>query len=400
MVLVQVSCIDQPYMDQKQQGPFDLLERFENGSASAQDLQQLEAWYGSFESEADYTASLSQDAKITERENLLLRVHTQIAKERQTEPRKLTSVTLWKRWIAAASILIAVSAGGYFLLTNKSEPVQLVQLDGIDFNPGSNKAILTLSSGKQISIDDAEDGKLASEGGTEISKTNDGQVVYNGDDAKGKAMDNTMTTPRGALFHMVLSDGTGVWLNAASSITYPVHFNGNNREVRITGEVYFQVAHNAAKPFHVISNGQSVEVLGTHFNINAYDNEQSVKTTLLEGSVKVASLAPGNEKNGVILKPGQQSSLDNNILKVATVQTHEIMAWKDGFFDFTDADIRTVMRQFARWYDVDIQFEGPVTSDTFTGRLPRSLSLSRVMGMMQSSKAVKLTVEGRRIVVK
>ncbi|MNY00962.1 fec operon regulator FecR [compost metagenome] len=257
---------------------------------------------------------------------------------------------------------------------------------------------MTLSDGKTINLEDAVTGEIRTEGGSMISKTAEGQAVYKSDVNAQRTVNplmNTMTTPPGGTFHLVLSDGTGVWLNAGSSITFPVTFSGRTREVKIQGELYFEVAHNAAKPFRVLSKGQSVQVLGTHFNVKAYDNEPGLKTTLLEGAVKIVA---GTQQS--ILKPGQQSALNAGKLEVTNVDVNETIAWKDGYFDFTDADIHTVMREFSRWYNVDIAFAGPVTKDTFTGRLPRSWSLAKVMKMMRSSGSIQLTVEGRRVMVR
>jgi Fe2+-dicitrate sensor, membrane component len=297
--------------------------------------------------------------------------------------------------MAAAILLILLSAGGYFLLIKHQPVLQYSKTLKEDFGPGSNKAILTLSNGRQIILTNAKTGRLAIQGQTVIRKTADGEIVYSPSSRSSSVVMNTMSTPRGGQYHLTLSDGTDVWLNAASSITYPVVFTGNDREVIITGEVYFQVAHNTSKPFLVKSGAQTVKVLGTHFNINAYADEASIKTTLLEGSVEVSAV--GTRQT---IKPGQQTEFENNSLKISVADTNEAIAWKDGYFQFVDADIESVMRQISRWYDVDVTFEGPVTKQRFTGRISRLRNISKVLRIIQSYQDVQLTYSGRRIMVK
>lgn len=300
---------------------------------------------------------------------------------------------LWTTIAATATIVLTLSAWLFYF--NHQPATQATATLTEDFKPGSNKAILTLVGGKQIILTGAKNGQLANEAGTVINKTDDGEVIYNNGQTENKtSVYNTMTTPRGGQYHLTLADGTIAWLNAASSITYPVAFWGKQRQVEITGEVYFQVAHNAAKPFLVKSKDQTVKVLGTHFNINAYDNEGTIKTTLLEGSVAVS--ADGKEQ---ILKPGQQSILNNHKIEVSETDVPEAVAWKDGYFQFVNSDIQAIMRQISRWYDVEVIFEGPITKETFTGRISRFRNISEALKIIQSSKGVHLTYSGRRIMV-
>ena len=215
-----------------------------------------------------------------------------------------------------------------------------------------------------------------------------------GKDLRGAVAYNTLTTPRGGQYHLTLSDGTSVWLNAASSIKYPIAFTGNERRVEITGEVYFEVEHNAAKPFRVICNGQTVEDLGTHFNINAYNDENAVKTTLLEGSVNVS--AAGKNK---MLKPGEQAQLQHGNIRIADVDVNKVAAWKNGLFQFNDDNIRDIMRQLGRWYDVDIKYEGNLPDWEFSGAIPRNANLSQVLDILSFVK-VHFRIDGKTIVVK
>jgi len=191
-----------------------------------------------------------------------------------------------------------------------------------------------------------------------------------------------------------LPDGTAVWLNAASSIKYPIAFSAKERRVVITGEVYFEVKHDAAKPFRVVSNEQTVEVLGTHFNINAYADEKNIKTTLLQGSVRI--VANGNR---AILKVGQSSAIDENKISIGNADDAAV-AWKDGYFEFSESDIQTVMRQLSRWYDVDVIYIGTMSQETFTTRISRHKNISQVLNIIRASKSVNVEIQGRRIMVK
>ncbi|MET0393738.1 MAG: FecR domain-containing protein [Chitinophagaceae bacterium] len=303
-------------------------------------------------------------------------------------------------WWAAAVLLLAVA--GFFLLDQPSRTgtpgkATLSQLPGgNDIMPGNNKAILTLSSGKAIVLDNAAKGKLAEEGNAEAIKLEDGRVVYRADDNRdGEIVFNTMSTPRGGQYRLTLPDGTEVWLNAASSITYPTSFTGSERRVTITGEVYFEVAKNAAMPFRVKANDVTVEVLGTHFNINAYRDEALLKTTLLEGSVKIIS----RNASG-LLSPGQQAHVNDkgNIRLVQGANTEEAMAWKNGKFYFDGADIQSIMRQVARWYDVKISYEKQVPHGHYKGKPSRNLTLLQMLKVFEYS-GLKFRLEGNTMIV-
>ena len=259
-----------------------------------------------------------------------------------------------------------------------------------------NKAILTLSDGSTIILDDAKNGQVAQQGGTQIAKLANGQLVYNALDGKpAEVVFNTLTTPRGGQFKLTLPDGSEVWLNASSSIKYPTAFIGNERKVEISGEAYFEIVHNAAKPFKVSVNGMEVKVLGTHFNINAYNDEASVKTTLLEGSISLTKADAATT-----LKPGQQAQLGNggNIKVIDNVDIDQVVAWKNGYFSFNRADLQTVMRQIARWYDVDISYEGKIPERQFGGKIDRNSNASEVLKILEESK-VHFRIEEKKIIV-
>jgi len=269
----------------------------------------------------------------------------------------------------------------------KVKPVQTNQLAKNDVAPGGNKATLTLSNGKQISLTNARNGNIAQQAGMQVNKTNNGQIVYLVNTAQGLATNNSKTaevvyntieTPKGGQYTLKLSDGTLAVLDAASSIKYPVSFDGNERRVEITGQVYFEVTHNRAKPFRVMVEGQTVEDLGTHFNINAYSDEPAIVTTLVEGSVMV--------NKGTLLKPGQEAINTNNNIVVRKANIGEAIAWKNGLFRFDQTGLKTLMRQVSRWYDLDVVYEGNVVNDEFDGQIPRNVNLTQMLKILQSNQ--------------
>ncbi|WP_316834216.1 FecR family protein [Pedobacter nutrimenti] len=325
--------------------------------------------------------NMESEDKIRLAENRSEEIFAGISDVPQTAVRQLT---LWPR-IAASAAIILLTGAGLFYYKNRPAANQQSSLVKQDIKPGGNKAYLTLANGKKIALIGAQNGALAKQGAITINKTLDGQLVYTAAATAAQNSElvtyNSIETPRGGEYRLTLADGTKVWLNAASSIKYPVAFAGKERKVEITGNVYFEVEHNAAKPFRVICNGQIVEDLGTHFNINAYSDENAVKTTLLEGSVKISSA--GKAK---ILKPGEQAQLVGGNILVTQVNVDEVVAWKNGLFDFKDADIETIMRQLSRWYDVDVEYRGKISEALFTGKLYREVNVSQVLDMLSYFK--------------
>lgn len=313
----------------------------------------------------------------------------------------------WRSYAAAASIALVLGTAIYFYTSNSSVADRNTQTAS-DISPGSNRATLYLADGKVISLDDAVNGNIAEQSGIEITKTRDGQLVYNiakSNSAKGTASlaYNTIITPRGGKYQVNLPDGTKIWLNAASSLKYPAAFNGNKRRVELSGEAYFEVAKDKKHPFIVATDKQEVEVLGTHFNVNSYADEASTRTTLLEGSVRVASLntrkAIDRQSNTATLLPGQQSVLRNENLNVRLVDTDETIAWKNGYFQFNEADLGSIMRQIARWYNIDVVFENSPPADLFHFKIPRNLNLNEVLTILETN-GINLKKEGRTLIVK
>jgi transmembrane sensor len=374
----------------------ELTEKWAKGQLSAEEEVWLENWYSGFNDEK-ITVSDSRHHDVDGlRKHILENIQAEvgIAPKRNTLYRYRNLISI------AASLILGVGIAFFFYSYNArsyNARLENQKVLGNNIGPGGNKAYLTLADGRKIFLSDAQTGKLADQGSATVSKTNDGSVRYDADDAAGEssARLNTITTPRGGVYHLTLADNTQVWLNAASSITYPVAFRGHERQVSITGEVYFEVAHHADKPFIVTGREQQVEVLGTHFNVNTYDNEPENKTTLLEGSVRITA-----GKSLKILKPGQQAVFSRNRILIKDANVNEAVAWKEGYFEFENIDIQSLMRQISRWYDVDVQFDGPVSNETFTGRISRFKNISQILSIIQASQSVHLTISGRRIMVK
>jgi len=306
-----------------------------------------------------------------------------------------------RKWVRyAAAIVILLGVGLYFFTTSKQvnpERSAIAKSTNADIEPGKQGAILTLIDGSKMLLDSLGNGVVTTQNGTKVLLQN-GQLVYKtGNTSKSEIGYNTMTTPKGRQFQLVLPDGSKVWLNAASSIKYPTIFTGDERKVEVTGEAYFEVVKNAASPFRVkLSDETEVEVLGTHFNVNSYMNEESINTTLLEGSVSVK-----NSSGKLILQPGQQARVagKEKIKLFAEVDVEKVMAWKDGVFNFQDATLEEVMRQLERWYDIDVVYEKNIPRLEFYGKMGRDLNLAAVLRGLEKSNVHFRMEEGRKLVV-
>lgn len=314
------------------------------------------------------------------------------------------------RWIhrpffryAAAIILLMGMATFFWITRDKKDPQTpaIADKDTLHITPGRNGAILTLADGSQVLLDSAANGIVASQNGAEAVLQN-GQLSYNPTGNTNETMVyNTMRTPAGRQFEVTLPDGTHVWLNAASSIRFPTVFTGKERRVQITGEAYFEVTKIKAKPFIVqINDGLNVEVLGTKFNINSYADEGRINTTLLEGSVRVS-----HPQQSLVLKPGQQAqckvlapSSPGDITLGSNVDINLVMAWKNGKFNFQDADLRQVMKQIERWYDVQVVYEGKIPSFSFEGMMDRGVQITDVLRFL-GNNGIKARLEGRQLII-
>ena len=365
----------------------ELLKKYRTGSCTAEEIALLESWYLEYEDEALPDSTLKT---ISEEKSKIwqgLPVHQ----------RPVKRSVLWP-WMAAASVVLCTALAIFFQSRDKVVKDETATAKIV---PGGNRAILTLANGTAISLNDAANGNLASQSGITVTKTKDGQLMYQvgaagKNDTRAVAEYNTITTPKGGQYQIGLPDGTKVWLNAASSLTFPVAFAGNERLVKLTGEGYFEVAHHKEKPFKVVSQGQTVEVLGTHFNVSAYKEDGHITTTLLEGKVKVQL----NEIDiSSVLSPGEQSILKGRTFNVQKANTDEAIAWVNNSFVFDNEELGSIMRKISRWYDVEVVCPTEMEKMKFSGTGSRNKSINDVLKIMEFTESVHFKFEGRRVTV-
>jgi hypothetical protein len=388
----------------------ELAHRFTSGTATDEEKALLHQWFdGADREEIEHVLLPEQETEDDVRVRIKTRLLLAIEQEPQeTKPQTGLATVMgsprrigyYVRWIAAAVTLFAVSGTGlYFWKAHKSRQaaccVPAVVISHNDPQPGGNKATLLLGDGSVVNLGAAKNGVIRKVAGTLIDKQ-DGQLRYNVSAADLAPEMNTIQTPRGGQYQVILPDGTKVWLNAASSLTYPTAFNGAGREVRLNGEAYFEVAGYKDKPFKVMVGNMQVNVLGTHFNVMAYEDEKAISTTLLEGAVKVTSGGASH-----LLKPGQEGRLDrsSDAFSLMEVNADEAVAWKNGVFQFGGASIETVMREIVRWYDVDVEYQGR-TDEHFRGTISRDVNASEVLKMLELAGAVHFAVDKKKIIVK
>jgi hypothetical protein len=380
----------------------DLLEKLVTGTITLSEERELDAWYSEC-----IQSDLMEGADVRalnkrEKKRLRRKIYTALSKQVDGKtPGKVVPFypkQTFTRKIAVVAFVLILALGGLLVYNNTGvkKPAVYVSKDipKQDIVPGHNGATLHLSNGKTIDLDTAKDGVIADQNGVQIVKKN-GKLNY-----VGKTDDviyNDIVTTRGQQWQLELSDGTKVWLNAASSIHYPLSFKGKERIVKITGEAYFEVVHNEAQPFKIQVGNIQIEDIGTELNVNAYTDEPSLKTTLVNGSIKVST---GNESK--LLTPGQQAITlkENNSIQVKKeVNVDEVISWKNGQIQFENESLQTIMRQISRWYDVDITYDGDIPHKIFTGAISRKSDLSELLRILKF-EGVHFTLEGRTIVVK
>jgi transmembrane sensor len=403
----------------------ELAEKWLNNTISPQESEEFLQWYNSGQENDVYIPKDYADSDQDLKKRIFAEINHNISEPVLSPSYRIQS------WFAAAAVIIAVFAAGLYFSSETKETKQYVADKVIsepkttsplrrvssvsevedqksvmvnDIEAGENKAILTLGDGSKIILDDAKNGILANQGGNSVLKAAEGEVIYSflsevkdllTEDENAPVIYNTIETPKGGKFQIKLPDGSKVWLNAASSLRFPTVFNGSKRQVELKGEAYFEVSPDKSKIFEVNTRNQVVQVLGTHFNINAYLDEPTVNTTLLEGSVRVSDLRTNISQ---LLKPGEQSQLSEQIEVINLKNTNEAVAWKEGYFQFDEADIKTVMRQIERWYDVSVVYEGDLPNYRFGGEIERNLSLLQVLKVLEKTK-VHFRLEGREVIV-
>lgn len=395
-----------------------LAQKFLDGTATTVEQEQLHQLYDQWIDEEEIVASETEKAEELRIEIL------QVLKDRINGQSKVIPFYKRKSWrmVAAASIILLTGVLLFYYLQPASKKDEFASAKTtIPANqppvlPGKDRATLTLADGRVIDLDSSGAGLLAQQGNTNIINK-DGKIIYDPNKkGSGEPIYNTISTPRGGQYQLVLPDGSKVWLNATSSIKFPVAFAGNSRTVELNGEAYFEVAtlrlpakgghalSGQKMPFKVIvANKAEVEVLGTHFNVMAYGEEEAIKTTLLEGSVKVSNQqsALSGAEGSAILKPGEQISISHSsqLSQPIPVPTDEVVSWTNGKFNFNNADIKVIMRQIARWYDVDVEYRNISAATQLGGVVSRKEDLRQLLNYFEIAGKVHFTIEGRKIIV-
>jgi len=381
----------------------ELLKQYLSGDISEEDFRQLwetlqdpameSSWQEAIEQALNSPEArhFTDDAKRAE---ALERIREKIA-DGSAESVSIPSIPFYRRPFlryAAAVLLIATAAVFTVRKVTAPAPVPAIAertAPQTDKLPGSDMAVLTLADGRTIALDSVGNGQIAEQGRVQVIKAANGQLQYQAKNAAAASAArlwmNTMSTPRRGQYQLILPDGSKVWLNAESSVTYPVAFGPQERKVRITGEVYFEVARDARRPFLVETRGETIQVLGTSFNVNAYTDEGFVKTSLLEGAVKI---------NGAILRPGQ--AWTNG--RVIATNVEQDIAWKNGVFNFNDKDFAGVMRELARWYDLEVSYPQGIPKKEYTGEMGRNLTLNQVLKGLEDPD-IRFTLTGTHLVV-
>ncbi|MGN6416848.1 MAG: FecR family protein [Pseudobacter sp.] len=388
-----------------------LLEKQLYQNLSEQELNELNSWAAGREDHLQLLSELNDPSLLLNNAAALSRFNEEQALQRFLEKQDTIDpadieqparrIPIW-RWAAAAAALIIIAAGSYFLVTEKpQQPEQTAAIKPLDIEPGKKGAVLILANGSQVSLDSLKNGLVATQSGMNAILQN-GELVYApGKEPVGEMVYNTISVPNGRVFQLSLPDGSKAWINSGSSIRYPVTFTGNQRQVEITGEAFFDVVKNRKMPFRVrVYNKAEVEVLGTQFNVNAYENEEAISTTLLEGSVKVSASNAGRTGETIqqLLTPGQQLQITEKGMSITEPDIDKVIAWKNGLFNFEGMELKQVMKQIARWYDVEIVYRGKAPEGKFYGKISRDISLAGLIKGFEGS-GVHMVIENERQLV-
>ncbi|RQO68427.1 anti-sigma factor [Pedobacter sp. KBW01] len=378
----------------------ELLQKYQDGKCTPEELNILESWYLA---EAGKPIPAYSEAELY---GIKTAVWDEFSKKagfraQDFSPESKT-IKLFRNLGIAAALIVAVGIGFYFYSTQNAKDNRLVNKQTTPVIPGSNRALLTLADGTKVALDDSKNGELAQKSGIQIVKLADGQLLYRIPKSTQKTglehLSNTIQTPNGGQYQLILEDGTKVWLNAASSLRYPMAFSSHDRVVELEGEAYFEVAKDKKRRFVVKTIQQEVAVLGTHFNINAYPEESSVKTTLFEGSVRVTEKNKGTGAT-VLLKPGQASQFNGGQFDVKEVDTEEAVAWKNGYFVFDNEDLKTAVRKVARWYNLEVVYTGQFGAVEIGGSVSRFDNIDQVLQVLRLTTRLNFKVEGRRLII-
>lgn len=374
-----------------------LSKKVIEGKATEAEKHFLEEYYALFE-----RSNASNDFQEKELESIGKELEYRISETITTPAARHFHLFTPMRVAASVALLMLLGTAAYFKLQPDDKPQQSITVATSNkpaeiIVAGGNKATLTLADGSKVVLDDAQNGVLSAVAGVSISKNAKGEINYSSTAEKSAPNQiNILETPRGGIYQVTLADGTHVWLNSASRLKYPVSFSANERRVELEGEAYFEVAHRDKQPFRVISNKQTIEVLGTHFNVSTYPEQTRTRTTLLEGSVKVMS---ADSQSHTTLKPGQEAATDGSTVKTRNVDTDLAVAWKEGLFRFDHDDIQTIMNKISRWYDVDVIYRDDVKDIRFGGSVSRFSDIEKVLNKLELTNTIHFKIEGRRIYV-
>ncbi|MFB6454140.1 FecR family protein [Chitinophaga sp. Hz27] len=383
-----------------------LLEQYKSGQLSAAEQEELLAFAGDG-SEHDWQELLNplmnEDAGIAEKLDqelisselaLVLQAGRQKSGILHQMPPNVAESNYIRRWVWAAAVLAGLLVmTGYYFFNHKQGNARNAIAMIPDIQSGYSKAVLTLADGSQVALDSTGN-QIIQQGAAALHQQN-GSLQYEIKGAATEVSYNQLSTPNQGQFRLVLADGTKVWLNAASSIRYPTAFTGKERSVEVTGEAYFEVASNAHQPFTVSVNNTAIRVLGTSFNVNAYPEEKAIKATLISGAIKIET-----KRESCLLTPGKTAAITSNgNTSVSTANINAVMAWKNGLFWFENADIKTVMRQLSRWYNIEVEFRGEMPKATFTGEIERSLTLLQVLQGLGSNELHYTFENGNKLII-
>jgi ferric-dicitrate binding protein FerR (iron transport regulator) len=370
---------------------FLLYEKLISGTITADEKQRLLEYTDQIEAEEHpWQAEMGDKAEIEEELHALL--------EKEIRPKKRSKIRTLTAILSAAAALtgLVILLSSIYKHDSKLPPAAPATLAANKVMPGSNKAILTLADGSTITLDSAGAGSLTTKNGVTIKQVQNGLIEYNDRTGTNATSWSTISTPTGGQYQIVLEDGTKAWLNATSSLRFPTTFRNNERTVEISGEVYFEIAKDESKPFKVNFNGNTITVLGTHFNVMAYKDEAKSKVTLLQGAVKV-----NNRSGEQLLQPGMQAQITDSITRITTCKANleEAIAWKNGYFTFDHENIQSIMRKLARWYDVRVDYQGDMTGKIFSGTISRFDNISEVLSMIELTGTIHFRIQGRELTV-
>jgi ferric-dicitrate binding protein FerR (iron transport regulator) len=373
-----------------------LYEKYLSGNCSIEEREAIESYQDHFNlDEHEWNKDQMGDQEAL-KESIRSELFASIDRQ---ERKRIIRTRSW--YSAAAAIILIMSSGLYFNSLKKKTTIT-VKTESTRFKndvlPGDNRATLTLDDGSLINLDDAQNGVLASENNTDIRKTGSGQLEYSTDNKLIQTVKyNPLSTPMGGQYQLLLPDGSKVWLNSGSSIRFPTAFIGKERVVELKGEAFFDIKENKKMPFIVrTNNSMDIKVLGTQFNVMAYEDEKSINTTLLEGSVQILK-----ETGSTYLEPGQAAVLNKGSgkIKVAPADIEDAVAWKNGYFIFSNENIESIMRKVSRWYNVEIEYQGNLNNKDFVGTISRDKNISELLKMLELTGAIHFRIEGRRVTV-